>query len=37
MIYRLYLSRQWRLIQWGGPVRTYTLWPRWKVEPRNNW
>lgn len=35
MIYRLYLKRG--LIQWGGPVRTYTLWPSWKVQPRNNW
>jgi hypothetical protein len=33
MLWRLHIRRG--LIQWHGPLRTYTLWP-WKVQDRGN-
>jgi hypothetical protein len=39
-IWRLYITRRIYInsstVQWLGPTYTYTLYPVWKIEDRNN-
>jgi len=34
MLWRLYIERG--LVQWYGPLHTFTLWPHWRKVERDN-